>query len=106
MTTKATPAKKTSVKKISKRKAAAPAESAAPAKTDGKSKRQNGGKQAKPRVDPMESIWKSRERDRQDMLQTQRELREMMQDSQLRILAMRTKGNLARLKLVNKSFDD
>lgn len=56
--------------------------------------------------DPIDSIWKSREREREELLETQRELREMVQESQLRILAMRTKGNLARLKIVNKSFDD
>ena len=98
MTAKSTRTKSLSVKKTSKRKRAAPPETP-PAK--GKPK-----EQAKSRVDPMESIWKSRERDREEMIQTQRELREMVQDSQLRILAMRTKGNLARLKLVNKAFDD
>ncbi len=99
MTAKSTHSKTTAGKKTRKKKQTAPAETAGAAK--GKQT-----EQAKSRVDPMESIWKSRERDREEMLQTRRELREMVQDSQLRILAMRTKGNLARLKLVNKTFDD
>lgn len=80
-----------------------------PAGPAAKTKRKKNAKKSespRPLADPLDSIWKSREREREEMLETQRELREMVQESQLRILAMRTKGNLARLKIVNKSFDD
>ncbi|MBS2036219.1 hypothetical protein JST97_14610 [bacterium] len=75
----------------------------------GKPKGKAPGKQPESsplRMDPVDSILKSREREREEMLEARRELREMVQESQLRILAMRTKGNLARWKIINKGFDD
>ena len=77
-----------------------------PAKTKAPRKGPNQAEKGTRADEFFDFIWKSRQKEREELVDMQRELREMVQDSQLRIMAMRTKGNLARLKIINKAFDD
>ena len=57
-------------------------------------------------ADPIQFMMQSRLRERQDISRGREQLAEMICESQRKILAMRAKGNIARLKIVNKALDN
>jgi len=56
------------------------------------------------KIDAFQAIAQSRLKDREAMLKARMQLAKMIGESQQRILEMRAKGNLARLKLVQKAL--